>query len=226
MSGLTTYSDEQAQARLRETLTGWSVEGGHLRRHFATDGWRASMLMANGIAHLAEMTWHHPDLRISWGGVDVALRTHSEDAISDKDFELAEISAFYYRDFEQIDEKEFVLGRRILEQFHQVSGLVRGQEGQVEVGLQHVGELDLGLLRRLLEPLQRHLVLREVDPLLALELGQRLFQHRRRINKHPVTEGPTMVLYPVCKFLQSFTHQFMVVTSQRIARNDTSGGFL
>ena len=91
MSGLTTYSDEQAQARLRETLTGWSVEGGHLRRHFATDGWRASMLMANGIAHLAEMTWHHPDLRISWGGVDVALRTHSEDAISDKDFELAEM---------------------------------------------------------------------------------------------------------------------------------------
>ena len=54
MSGLTTYSDEQAQARLRETLTGWSVEGGHLRRHFATDGWRASMLMANGIGDALE----------------------------------------------------------------------------------------------------------------------------------------------------------------------------
>lgn len=91
MSGPIIYSDEQAKARLRETLAGWSVEEGHLRRHFATDGWRASMLLANGIAHLAELTWHHPDLHISWGGVDVALRTHSEDAISEKDFELAEM---------------------------------------------------------------------------------------------------------------------------------------
>ena len=87
----TTYSEQEAQARLGDALAGWTVTDGHLRRRFATDGWRASMLLANGIGHLAEVTWHHPDLHISWGGVDVALRTHSEDAITDKDFELAEM---------------------------------------------------------------------------------------------------------------------------------------
>ena len=91
MSGPTTYSEQQARARLGGTLAGWSVADGHLRRHFATDGWRASMLLANGIGHLAELAWHHPDLHISWGGVDVALRTHSDDSITDKDFELAEM---------------------------------------------------------------------------------------------------------------------------------------
>ncbi|MDJ0740112.1 MAG: 4a-hydroxytetrahydrobiopterin dehydratase [Gammaproteobacteria bacterium] len=83
------YTEQQAAERLGGALAAWSVADGHLRRHVSCNGWRASMLIANGIAHVAEMTWHHPDLHISWGGVDIALRTHSEDAISDKDFELA-----------------------------------------------------------------------------------------------------------------------------------------
>lgn len=85
------YSEEQASARLAKTLPDWQVDGGQLCRHYATDGWRASMLLANGIAHLAEVTWHHPDLHIAWGGVTVLLRTHSDNAISDKDFELAQM---------------------------------------------------------------------------------------------------------------------------------------
>lgn len=82
------YSADEAAERLATRLPAWRVEAGRLRRHFATDGWRASMLLANGIAHLAEVAWHHPDLRIGWDGVTVFLHTHSEDAITDKDFEL------------------------------------------------------------------------------------------------------------------------------------------
>ncbi len=49
--------------------------------------------------------------------------------------------------------------------------LRRGDEGQVDLRRLRRAELDLGLLRRLVEPLERHLVLREVDALVALELG-------------------------------------------------------
>ena len=62
---------------------------GHLRREYRTTDWRTSMLLANGISHLAESAWHHPDLQIGWGRVVVLLRTHSDNAITDKDFELA-----------------------------------------------------------------------------------------------------------------------------------------
>ena len=44
--------------------------------------------------------------------------------------------------------------------------------GQVDLGRHRRGQLDLGLLGRLLEALEGLLVLRQVDPLVALELGQ------------------------------------------------------
>ena len=50
------------------------------------------------------------------------------------------------------------------------AGGVGGDEGQVDVGLLGGGELHLGLLRLFLETLQGHLVLAQVDALLALEL--------------------------------------------------------
>ena len=46
-----------------------------------------------------------------------------------------------------------------------------GDEGQVDLGVLHRGQLDLGLLGGLLESLHGHLVLREVDALGVLELG-------------------------------------------------------
>lgn len=89
MTGPATFDGAAARAKLAQALPHWQVESGHLHRRYETDGWRASMLLANGIAHLAEVAWHHPELRVSWGGVEVRLRTHSEDAITTKDFELA-----------------------------------------------------------------------------------------------------------------------------------------
>ena len=52
------------------------------------------------------------------------------------------------------------------------TGRVGRDVRQVDLGLARAGELNLGLLRRLLEALKRLLILREVDPLVLLELGQ------------------------------------------------------
>ena len=49
---------------------------------------------------------------------------------------------------------------------------VRRDERQVDFGLDHVRELDLGLLRRFLQALHRHRVLGEVDALILLELRE------------------------------------------------------
>ena len=56
---------------------------------------------------------------------------------------------------------------------HQVLGPggVGGQERQVDLGLLDARQLDLGLLGRLLEALEDHLVLRDVDAGVLLELG-------------------------------------------------------
>jgi 4a-hydroxytetrahydrobiopterin dehydratase len=89
MPDIQQYDDAAVEAKLGTDLPNWVLENGHLVRRFKSNGWRASMLLANGIAHLAEAAWHHPDMLITWGGVEVRLRTHDADAITDKDFELA-----------------------------------------------------------------------------------------------------------------------------------------
>ena len=57
------------------------------------------------------------------------------------------------------------------------AGLIGRDERQIDVGLHHGGELHLGLLRRLLQPLQRHPVLREIDAFALLELADDPLDH-------------------------------------------------
>lgn len=84
-----TYTDDQIRARLERDLPHWTYQHGHLRRTYRTGGWRASMMIAGAVAHLAEVAFHHPDLEVSYPEVKVRLRTHSADGITHKDFELA-----------------------------------------------------------------------------------------------------------------------------------------
>ena len=88
MPALKALSDPEIAARLAD-LPRWRCEGGAIRRLYRTSGWKASLMVVNAIGHLAELAWHHPDLSVSWGKVEVALSTHDVGGISARDFELA-----------------------------------------------------------------------------------------------------------------------------------------
>jgi pterin-4a-carbinolamine dehydratase len=77
------------KTRLVGVLRHWHFENGHLVRHYRTSGWRATMLIVNAIAHLAEQAWHHPDLEISYGRIAVRLTTHDMGGVTERDLELA-----------------------------------------------------------------------------------------------------------------------------------------
>jgi 4a-hydroxytetrahydrobiopterin dehydratase len=85
---LPTYSEDQIKAKLAE-LPGWYYEDGWIRRQYKTDGWPTTLMLVNQVAFLAEAGWHHPDLTVTWAKVTVKLMTHSENGITDKDFEMA-----------------------------------------------------------------------------------------------------------------------------------------
>jgi 4a-hydroxytetrahydrobiopterin dehydratase len=85
---LETYSEEQIRGRLND-LPGWYYEDGWIRRLYKTDGWPTTLLLVNQIGFIAEAAYHHPDLTVSWAKVGVKLKTHSENGITNKDFELA-----------------------------------------------------------------------------------------------------------------------------------------
>lgn len=84
-----TYTDEEVRERLKRELPHWTCSDGHILRRYETSGWKATLMVVNAIGHLAEAAWHHPDLRVAWAWVEVALKTHSANGITDKDFALA-----------------------------------------------------------------------------------------------------------------------------------------
>jgi 4a-hydroxytetrahydrobiopterin dehydratase len=85
---LKTYTEDEVKAKLKE-LPDWYYEEGWIRRLYKTDGWPTTLLLVNQIGYLSEAAYHHPDLSVSWAKVTVKLKTHSENGITDKDFELA-----------------------------------------------------------------------------------------------------------------------------------------
>jgi len=46
-------------------------------------------MVVNAIGYLAEASWHHPDIEVSYDTVKVILTTHSEGGVTEKDIELA-----------------------------------------------------------------------------------------------------------------------------------------
>ena len=84
-----TYERAEIEARLAADNPRWRFEDGALRRTYRTHDWKATLMVVNAIGHLAEAAWHHPDMAISYGRVDVGLSTHDAEGITDKDFVLA-----------------------------------------------------------------------------------------------------------------------------------------
>ncbi|HJQ66059.1 MAG TPA: 4a-hydroxytetrahydrobiopterin dehydratase [Gemmatimonadales bacterium] len=88
MATETALTETQIHERLTQ-LPGWRYDQGMIRRSYKTDGWPTTLMLVNAIGFFAEAADHHPDLKVSWGAVEVAFSTHSAGGITDKDFELA-----------------------------------------------------------------------------------------------------------------------------------------
>ncbi len=83
-----TYAEPEITERLAP-LPGWQFVEGEIRRTYKTDGWPTTLMLVNAIGFCAESADHHPDLKVSWGRLVVALSTHSAGGVTDKDFDLA-----------------------------------------------------------------------------------------------------------------------------------------
>lgn len=72
-----------------QTLAGWEVRDGWLRRTYKTPGWSHTLMLANTIAYIAEAAYHHPDLSLGYAAVTVKLQTHRVRGITASDVALA-----------------------------------------------------------------------------------------------------------------------------------------
>lgn len=83
------YSAAEIADLLAGGLARWRHADGALVRVYRTQNWKATLLAAGAVAHLAEAAWHHPELVLNYPSLEVRLNTHSAGGVTDKDFELA-----------------------------------------------------------------------------------------------------------------------------------------
>jgi 4a-hydroxytetrahydrobiopterin dehydratase len=67
----------------------WRRDGDAIARTFEFKDFPGAIKFVNKVAVLAEKAWHHPDIDIRWNKVTLALTTHDESGLTEKDFKLA-----------------------------------------------------------------------------------------------------------------------------------------
>ncbi|MGB5816378.1 MAG: 4a-hydroxytetrahydrobiopterin dehydratase [Thermoanaerobaculia bacterium] len=74
-----------------KTVPGWKTKDRRkaISRTYKFPNFRAAMAFVNFVAELAEAQDHHPDIDIRYSTVVLVLTTHSEEGLTQKDFELA-----------------------------------------------------------------------------------------------------------------------------------------
>ncbi len=81
-------SDYQIQIELKQ-LDKWIYQDKAIHKDIAMHNWKGVMMLANAVAHIAEVAWHHPELHLSYSRIKVSLTTHDEGGITTKDIALA-----------------------------------------------------------------------------------------------------------------------------------------
>jgi 4a-hydroxytetrahydrobiopterin dehydratase len=79
---------EDVEQRL-EQLAGWERAGQGIRKRYKFRSFPEAVAFVTRVAFLAEAANHHPDITINYNRVTLALITHSENALTEKDFNLA-----------------------------------------------------------------------------------------------------------------------------------------
>lgn len=82
-----------AKAVLQQALeqrSGWTVVDGQISKTYVLATFPFAIEFVRRIADAAEEVNHHPDIDIRYNKVTIALSTHDEKGITEKDFGLAD----------------------------------------------------------------------------------------------------------------------------------------
>jgi 4a-hydroxytetrahydrobiopterin dehydratase len=72
-----------------QRLPGWERRGNQIVKSFMRQDFAQAMAFVNEVAGAAEAAGHHPDIDIRWNTVILALSSHHEGGLTERDFQLA-----------------------------------------------------------------------------------------------------------------------------------------
>jgi 4a-hydroxytetrahydrobiopterin dehydratase len=81
--------DRQQVAEGLQKLTHWTLQGDQIERLLIFENFVDAMIFVNKVAEIAEEEGHHPDIRIVYNRVTLALTTHDAGGLTQKDLQMA-----------------------------------------------------------------------------------------------------------------------------------------
>ncbi len=93
--------ENEIQDILSKEIPKWKYDGKYIIRDIETKNFKETMMVINLIAGISEAHFHHPDIEFGYKRIKVKLMTHSENAITHKDIELAKDIERFLRMFEE-----------------------------------------------------------------------------------------------------------------------------
>jgi 4a-hydroxytetrahydrobiopterin dehydratase len=81
--------DEEEIEQRCDELGDWEREGDQIQKVFEFDDFTTAIRFVDDVARLAERYDHHPDIDIRYSRVRLALSTHSEGGLTERDFDFA-----------------------------------------------------------------------------------------------------------------------------------------
>ena len=82
--------DRQQVAEQMQRLAEWTLQGDQIERQLTFENFVDAMVFVNRLAEVAEELGHHPEIRIVYNRVNLALSTHDAGGLTQKDFQLAQ----------------------------------------------------------------------------------------------------------------------------------------
>ena len=89
MSDTEKLGDDEITEKL-ENLQIWSRSAEKLVTRVEFDDYKQSAFFANTVFSLAETHFHHPEVKVEYGAVEIDLWSHDVEGLTERDFELAE----------------------------------------------------------------------------------------------------------------------------------------
>ncbi len=85
---MSVLTPERVQESLR-SLPQWKLEGQEIVRQYKFADFKAAMVFVNQVAEKAEAAGHHPDIDIRYNQVKLALVSHDQGGLTEKDVNMA-----------------------------------------------------------------------------------------------------------------------------------------
>lgn len=85
--GVPPLEGEELAALHAELDQGWRlVDEHHLEKKYRFADFAEALAFTNRVGELAEEVNHHPEIRLSWGWVQLIIYTHKIDGLTESDF--------------------------------------------------------------------------------------------------------------------------------------------